>query len=146
MISRPGSVQVKLVRYTLFNEYSDQYKTGAQSALPLRLGPQIQTLLSREGRRTGGCRTGQSRNRSGCSIARGAHVDSRTSTKDPDAPALEGEHFSWLRPAHADATQGRWQLSEAIRPSADAVVGRPMLQADVVTEFQVIGSLISCGQ
>ena len=97
-------LQVQLVRYTLFNDCSDQCATGAQPALSLRLGPQIQTLLSREGRRTGGCRPGQSRSGSGCSIARGGHVGSHTSTKAPDAPALEGDHFSWLRPAHADAT------------------------------------------
>ena len=115
--SRPGAVQVQLVRYTLFNDCSDQCATGAQPALSLRLGPQVQTLLSREGRRTGGCRPGQSRRGSGCSIARGGHVGSHTNTKAPDAPALEGDHFSWLRPAHADATQGRWQLSEAIPPN-----------------------------
>src|SRR5438093_3173091 len=101
--------------YTLFNESSDQCTTGAQPALSLRLGPKIQTLLSREGRRTSGCRTGQSRSRSGCSIVRDGHVGSHTSTKAPDAPALEGDHFSRLCPSHADATQGRWQLSEADR-------------------------------
>src|SRR2546427_11876393 len=104
------------VSYTVFNECSDQCTTGAQPALSLRLGPKIQTLLSREGRRTGGCRTGQSRSRSGCSIVRGGHVGSHTSTKAPDASALEGDYFSWLRPPHAGATQGRWQLSEVIPP------------------------------
>ena len=44
----------------------------------------------------------------------GGHIGSRPSTKAPDAPALEGDDFSWLHPAHADATQGWWQLSEAI--------------------------------
>jgi len=106
---------VHLVRYTLVNDCSDQCTTGAQPALSLRLGPQIQTLLSREGRPTGGRRTGPSRGRHGCSIVRGGHVDSHTSTKASNAPALEGDHLSWLRPAHADATQGRWQLSEATR-------------------------------
>jgi len=78
----------------------------------LRLGPQIQTLLSREGRCTGDGRTGQSRGGSGGPASRGGHVGSQTSTKTGNAPALEGDHFSWLRPAHADATQGRWQLSD----------------------------------
>jgi hypothetical protein len=102
------------VRYTLFNDCSDQCSPGAQPDLSLRLGSQIQTLLSREGRRTSGGRTGKSRSRSGCSVVRGGHVGSHTSTKGPDGPALEGDHFPRLHPAHADATQGRWQLSEAI--------------------------------
>src|SRR2546422_5595293 len=93
------------VSYTVFNECSDQCTTGTQPALSLRLGPKIQTLLSREGQRTGGCRSDQSRSRSGCSIVRGGHVGSPTSIKAPDAPAVEGDHLSWLRPSHADATQ-----------------------------------------
>ena len=101
-----------------FNDCPDQCTTWAQPALSLRLGPQVQTLLSREGRPTGGCRTGQSCSRSGCSTVRDGHVGSHTSTKAPDAPAVEGDHVSWLRPARADdATQGRWRLIAPINAS-----------------------------
>jgi hypothetical protein len=100
--------------HSFFNDCSDQCTPGPQPDLSLRLGSQIQTLLSREGRRTSGGRTGKSRSRSGCSVVRGGHVGSHTSTKGPDGPALEGDHFSWLHPAHADATQGRWQLSSGL--------------------------------
>lgn len=97
-----GAGSSVVVRYTLFNDCYDQRTTGAQSALPLRLGPQIQTLLSREGRQTGSCRTGQSRGRCGRSIARNRHA-AQTGTKTANAPALEGDHFSWLRSTLADA-------------------------------------------
>jgi hypothetical protein len=112
-----GSMPFKCSGYgtLVFNDCSDQCTPGAQPDLSLRLGPQIQTLLSREGQRTSGGRTGQSRSGSGGSVVRGGRVGSHTTTKAPDGPALEGEHFSWLRPAHADATQGRWQLSEPTR-------------------------------
>jgi hypothetical protein len=102
---------ITLVRYTPFNDCSDPCTTGAQPALSLRLGPQIQAVLSREGRTAGGCGTGQSRGRSGGSAGRGACAGSHAGTKAPDAPALEGDQFSRLRPADADATQGRRQLS-----------------------------------
>ena len=36
-----------------FHDCSDDWTTGAQRALPMRFGPQIQTLLPREGRRPG---------------------------------------------------------------------------------------------
>ena len=42
-------------------ECSDDCTTWAQRALPLRFGPQVQTLLPREGRWPGQCRTGRSR-------------------------------------------------------------------------------------
>jgi hypothetical protein len=101
-----------VVRYTFFHDYADQCTTGAQQALLLRLGPQIQTLLSRKGRRRGGGRTCRSRrSRGGCSIVRGDRAGSHPRTKTSDAPALERDNFSWLRPAHADATEGWWQLS-----------------------------------
>lgn len=107
---RFGVVQARPVRYTLFNDRSDRCTTRPQRALSLRLGPQIQALLSREGRRKGECRTGQSRSGSACSIVRGRHRDAQTGAKVTNGPALEGDLYSWLRPAPADATQGRWQL------------------------------------
>jgi hypothetical protein len=91
---------------------TDQCSTRTQSALPLRLRPQVQTLLPRKGRRTGGCRTGQSRGRSGCAVIRGGHTGCATGTKTSNAPAMEGDHFSWLRPAHAEPAQGRGELSK----------------------------------
>jgi hypothetical protein len=111
------------VRYTRFNDGSDQCTTGAQSALPLRLGPQIQALLSREGRPAGGCRTGQRRSRSGCSIVGSGCAGSHASPKTQDGAALEGDHVSRLRPAHADAPQGRRRLVALnIRPTASRVI------------------------
>ena len=110
------------IRYTLFNDGSDECTTGAQPALSLRLGPQIQTLLSREGR-AGGCRTGQSRSRNGCRLARGGRADSHTITKAPDAPALEGDHVPRLRSEDAHAAQGRWKLSE-VTPSTRSALRR----------------------
>ena len=98
--------------HSLINDYSGQCTTWAKPALSLRLGPQIQTLLSRQGRPTGSCRAGQDRSRRGCSIARVGHVGYHPGTEAPNAPALEGDHFSWVRPAHADTTQGR-QLGTA---------------------------------
>ena len=72
--------------------------------------------------RRGGRRSGQGRSGSGSGgcIVGGGHVGSHTSAKAPNASTLEGDHFSWFRPAHADATQGRWQLSEAMRPTDPA--------------------------
>jgi hypothetical protein len=96
------------------NDCSDQCATWAQPALSLRLGPQVQTLLSREGRPTGGRGAGQSRGRRRGSAGPSGHAGSHASAKAGDAPALEGDHFSWLRPAHADATQSRWKLSGSV--------------------------------
>jgi hypothetical protein len=106
-----------------FNDSFERRTTGTQPALSLRLGPKIQTLLPRERRPTGSRRTGQSRSRSGCSIVRGGRGTSRTSTKAPDAPALEDDHLSWLRPSDADATEGRRQLS-VVRYGARSSVSR----------------------
>ena len=67
--------------YTRFNDCSDQCTAGAQRTLSLRLGPQIQTLLSREGRREGQRCTGQSRSGSACLVARGRHRNAHTPPK-----------------------------------------------------------------
>lgn len=91
----------------------------------MRLGPQVQTLLSGEGRRTGGCCTGPSRSRGGCSITRDCHVGSHARTKAPHGPAVEGDHVSWVHPAHADAPQSRWQLNDAILSNLLALNPRP---------------------
>ena len=100
------------IQYTLLNDGSDQCTTGAQRALPLRLGPQIQTLLSRERCRTGLRGTGRCRGRKCCPIVRGGDGGSHAHTQAPDATAVEDDHVSWLRRALADATQGGRQLAE----------------------------------
>src|SRR5439155_849839 len=82
---------------------SDERTTRAQSALSLRLWPQIQALLSRQGRCRGGGRADQSRNRGGRAVARSDDSGSSASAKAADAPAVEGGDLSGLRAAHADA-------------------------------------------
>jgi hypothetical protein len=57
-------VQVRPVEYTVCNVSSDQRTTRAQRTLPLRLGPQVQALLSRERPRGGRRRTSQNGSRS----------------------------------------------------------------------------------
>lgn len=99
------------MRYTFFNDCSDRCTTRTQRALSLRFGPQIQTLLSCEGRRSGSCRAGKSRGRGACSIAGAIHIAARTGAEVTDGPTLEGDVDSWLRSAVADATQGRGQLN-----------------------------------
>ena len=83
-----------------------QCTTRAQRAVSLRLGPQVQTLLSRKGRPGGERRAGQSCCRSPRSIARGACIRSGASAKAGDTPTLEGDHAR-LRAASADAAQNR---------------------------------------
>jgi hypothetical protein len=83
--------------------------------MPLRLGPQIQTLLSREGRRAGGRLTGRSRDGSGCST-RGASAGSHAGAEAPDPAAMEDDDVPGLRPAHPNAAEGRWELSDGWRP------------------------------
>jgi hypothetical protein len=83
----------------------------------LRLGPQIQTLLSRERQRSGNSGTGNSRSRSVFYIVRERLVDAPAGAKATNGPALEGNVYAWLRSTLADATQGRWQLTEAVLPN-----------------------------
>ena len=105
------------LRYTAFDDASDPHATGAQRPLPLRLGSQVQTLLSRQGRGPGGGGTGQGHGRRGGGAPRGGHGGPFTAAETPDAPAVEGRHVSWLRPAYADAPQGRRRLI-ALAPAA----------------------------
>jgi hypothetical protein len=92
------------------HDCSDESTPGAQRALPLRFWPQVQTLLSREGRGLGERGTGRSGCRRGCSDVRGRDVGSSTYAKASDATALEDGHVTWVRRALAHATQGRWRL------------------------------------
>ncbi len=98
------------VRYTCAYDYFHGCTPRPQRALPLRLGPQIQALLSREGRQTGRRGTGDDRRGSSCAIARGRHVNFQAGAETPHGPALEGKRDSGLRSAVAHATQGRWRL------------------------------------
>ena len=104
------------------HDCSHRCNTGAQPALLLRIGPQIQALLPRERRSEGCCQAGQGCRGTGCGSLRGGHGGSDARTKTQDPPALEGDYFPWLRPALADATQGRWRLSELVRAFARGVL------------------------
>jgi len=106
-----GIVLVRLYGTLVPNDRSDPRTARAQPALSLRLGPQVQTLLSREGRHAGGCRPGQGRSGRNRSLVRCGRARARTSAKASDSPALEGDHLPRLRPAHTVAAQGRRQLS-----------------------------------
>jgi hypothetical protein len=105
-----------------FNDRSHRCTARAQRALSLRLGPQIQTLLSRERRPRGSGRTGKSRSRSSGSIVRRRGCDAHAGAKATNGPALEGDLYSWLRSALADATQGRWQLKRQAKPESSGSV------------------------
>jgi len=100
--------------------------------LSLRLRPQIQILLSREGRRPGVCRTCRSRGTRNRGGAGGGCSGARTRTKAGNAPALESDNFSWLHPAHADAAKSRWQLSiEGSVPIVDKSSNVPRSLTDI---------------
>src|SRR4029077_9815741 len=89
------------------NDCSDECTARPQRALSLRLGPQIQTLLSREGRSRGSRGAGQGRRRS--AALRDGRRRTDTHTKASDGPALEGDLDSCFHPAPG-ATQGGRQL------------------------------------
>ena len=95
-----------------FHDCSDDWTTGAQRALPMRFGPQIQTLLPREGRRPGQYRTGRRRGRRDCAVGGGG--GSHPSPEAPHSTTLEDDHVAWLCRTLAHATQGRRRLE---RPS-----------------------------
>jgi hypothetical protein len=120
--SQPAGVVPVAGTVHSFNDCSDRCTTRTQRALSLRIGPQIQTLLSWEGRRRGGCRTGRSRSGKTSAIVRRGQLDAQTRAKATTRPALEGDLDSWLHPAVADATQGRWGLSVA-RPAGVRIAG-----------------------
>src|SRR5258706_11208840 len=105
-------------RYTLINDCSDEGTARTQRTLSLRLRPQVQTLLSREGRATGGRRASEGRSRIGRATARSGTVGSGATTKAPDPPALEGEYLTGVHPTNADAPKGRRQLVvRVVQPS-----------------------------
>lgn len=106
-----GLGQLKIVHS--FNDSFDPCTTGTQRALSLRLGPQVQALLSREGPRRRGRLTGHSCGGNARAIVGGSSVETQAAAKTPDEPALEGGEHARLHPTHADAAQSRRELSEA---------------------------------
>jgi hypothetical protein len=124
--SAPANLASRHVRYSLLHDSSEQRTPRTQSALSLRFRPQIQVLLSREGRSGGSGGTGQSGRRSGRTTRRSGAGNARTSTEVADAPALEGDDFPWLRAAHENAAQSGWQLTEpGLGPLGDAAIMLP---------------------
>ena len=96
-----------------FHDCSDDWTTGAQRALPMRFGPQIQTVLPREGRRPGQHGPRRSRARRECAVGGGG--GSYPSPEAPYSTAVEDDHVAWLPRAVAHTTQGRRRLT---RPSS----------------------------
>ena len=87
-----------------------------QRTVSLRVGTQVQALLSSEGRSAGRGRTGDGRGRGACRSGRAGVHGPSTSPQAADAAAVEGDGEPRLRQAHEHAAQGRWRLSHAARP------------------------------
>lgn len=90
--------------------YPDHTPTRTQRALSLRLRPQVQALLPRQGRREGRQGAGQGGRGGAGSIGRDRHRAG--AAEAANGPALEacGDE-SRFRPARPDAAQGRRQLN-----------------------------------
>ena len=103
--SRDPVVPAPPVQYTRRNDCSDRSTPRTQRALSLRIGPQVQTLLSSERRRKSGRRPGQSRSgKATGSIVPGSQLDAETRAYPSNGSALESNLDSWLRAALAHAT------------------------------------------
>jgi hypothetical protein len=90
--------------------------TRAQRSMSLRLGPQVQALLSGEGRSRGGSGARQGGGSSDCrSSVGGNSIGADAAAEASDASALEGDDVARLRAENADAPEGRRQLKDAAR-------------------------------
>jgi hypothetical protein len=97
-----------------FDDCNVDRSTGTQRAVPLRLGPQVQTLLPREGQRRSE-RRAEGGGGSGSTIPRirdtgGGRGDSKNGTiaqaREPSAVEGRGQ-YPWLWEPHAYAAQSR---------------------------------------
>ena len=145
--SRDPVVPAPPVQYTRRNDCSDRSTPRTQRALSLRIGPQIQTLLSSEGRRKSGRRTGQSRSgKATGSIVPGSQLDAETRAYPSNGSALESNLDSWLRAALAHATQNGRQLSEDfIRSCVRLRDGSRCCRSRLSVEEIVVGPLADSG-
>ena len=112
------------LKYTHDNDCSDDCSPGTKRALSLRLHPQIQALLSVEGRRRR-----ERRARPGCvpeprSVNGDCCYDANPATKGANGSALEGEDGSWICPARAWSSQGRRELGNLDPPFRSRAIRR----------------------
>ena len=147
--SRDPVVPAPPVQYTRRNDCSDRSTPRTQRALSLRIGPQIQTLLSSEGRRKSGRRTGPSRSgKAAGSIVPGSQLDAETRAYPSNGSALESNLDSWLRAALAHATQSGRQLSEDFIRACATRAMEAGVAADHVSSVEeiVVGPSKPCGE